>query len=48
MVLRQKLPSGSKGILESVKNGFETKASKNLTGITTDDDNANSGTKSGL
>ena len=46
---------GSKGMLEAVKNGFdemginfETKASKHLTGITTDGENANSGTRSGL
>ena len=46
---------GSKGMLEAVKNGFdemgfnfETKASKHLTGITTDGENTNSGTRSGL
>ena len=45
----------SKGMLEAVKNGvdeigfdFETKASKYLTGITTDGENPNSGTRSGL
>ena len=46
---------GSKGMLEAMKNGFDeigfdfkTKASKHLTGITSDDENANSRTRSGL
>ena len=45
----------AEGMLEAVKNGFqetgydfETKAAKQLTGITTDSENANTGHKSGL
>ena len=46
---------GAEEMLEAVKNGFqeigydfETKAAKQLTGITTDGENANTGHKSGL
>ena len=46
---------GAEGMLEAVKNGFqeigydfETKAAKQLTGITTDGESANTGHKSGL
>ena len=46
---------GAEGMLEAVKNGFqeigydfETKAAKQLTGITTDGENANTGQKAGF